>query len=378
MNKKLRFLFLSLLAVLTSVVTYAGDTYTISFNGSNSQSTAGYFSWNSDKHNFNTKFNGATYAGISFTSGLKMEGATYVNFTSTATSTVIIVQSTWSANTIKFDGTELAIADAVAGTGNCRIYTITGVEAGAHSITRGGGESGIFYVSVEYTGTELDVLSAPEISFDSKTGVVTITGDENATSIVYTTDDSDPSATNGEVYEEPFTVADGTTVKAISLGDGETYTNSEIASKEVLLDIASVAAPTFNVVYGTVAINCETADVTIEYSTDGENFSTYSKPITFFEDVTVYARASRGDLVSEVASAEVAAVSKGDATKSIVMYYDAFDVNKINGLSTLVGKDDTEGYSITLNNPEKSDSNIINDYKVKIVDFSFGNDSPSK
>lgn len=362
MNKKLRLLFLSLLAVLTSVVTYAGDTYTISFNGKNEQSTAGYFSWNSAKHNFNTKFNGAEYAGIKFTSGLKMEGATNVSFTSTATSTVIIVQSTWSANTINFDGKELAIADAVAGTGNSRIYTITDVEAGAHSITRGSGESGLFYVSVEYTGTELDVLSAPEISFDSESGEVTITGDANATSIVYTTDGSDPSAENGEAYEAPFTVEDGTIVKAIALGDGETYTNSEIASKEVLLKITSVAAPTFKVVYGTVAINCATAHVSIEYSTDGENFSAYSTPITFFEDATVYARASRGELVSEVASVGVTAVSKGDATKSIVMDFDAFDVKSIDDLSTLVGKGDAEGYSITLNKSDKSwsGSNRIN------------------
>lgn len=363
MNKKLRLLFLSLLAVLTSVVTYAGDTYTISFNGKNEQSTAGYFSWNSAKHSFNSKFNGAEYAGIKFTSGLKMESATNVSFTSTSTSTVIIVQSTWGdGKTINFDGKELAIADAVAGTGNSRIYTITDVEAGAHSITRGSGESGLFYVSVEYTGAVLDVLSAPEISFDSESGEVTITGDANATSIVYTTDGSDPSAENGEAYEAPFTVEDGTIVKAIALGDGETYTNSEIASKEVLLKITSVAAPTFKVVYGTVAINCATAHVSIEYSTDGENFSAYSTPITFFEDATVYARASRGELVSEVASVGVTAVSKGDATKSIVMDFDAFDVKTIDDLSTLVGKGDAEGYSITLNKSDKSwsGSNRIN------------------
>ena len=189
-------------------------------------------------------------------------------------------------------------------------------------------------MSVEYTGAVLDVLSAPEISFDSESGEVTITGDANASSIVYTTDGSDPSAENGEAYEAPFTVEDGTIVKAIALGDGETYTNSEIASKEVLLKITSVAAPTFKVVYGTVAINCATAHVSIEYSTDGENFSAYSTPITFFEDATVYARASRGELVSEVASVGVTAVSKGDATKSIVMDFDAFDVKSIDDLST--------------------------------------------
>ncbi len=363
MNKKLRFLLLSLITVLTSVASYAGDTYTISLNGKNAQSTEGFFSWNTSKHNFNTKFKDAEYAGITFTSGLKMEGATQISFTSLATSTVVIVQSTWSANTIKFDGVELAVADAEAGTG-CRIYTIADVEAGAHSITRGSGESGLFYVSVEYTGATLEVLATPVITFDDATGKVTIEGDAKASSIVYTTDGTDPSATNGEAYAAPFVVADGTTVKAIALGDGETYTNSEIASEKVSLVITSVATPTITAVYGTFALDCETADVTFEYSTDGENFTAYTKPVTLLEDATVYARASRDGLVSDVATAEVAAVSKGEATKSIVLHYNAFNVEKVNGLSTLVGKDDAEGYSISLNNSEKawSSANSINGY----------------
>ena len=356
MNKKLRFLLLSLLAVFMGGVSQAQDIYTISFNGSNSQSTDGYFSWNKDKHNFNSKFTGAEYAGISFTSGLKMESATYVKFTSNATSKVTIVQSTWSSNTINFDGTALAIASAVAGTGNCRIYTLNDVEAGAHSITRGGGESGLFYVSVEYTGETLDVLETPVITFDDETGKVTITADENTTSIVYTIDGTDPSATNGEVYEEPFTVEDGTVVKAIALGDGETYTNSEVATVEVLLAGVTVEAPVIKVVYGTFAITCETANVSLEYSLDGETWVPYTIPVTLFEDGTVYARATRGDSSAE-ASADVTAVSKGDATDTIVLTYEDFDVQTVNGLSTLVGKDAAEGYSISLNTTGKAWSN---------------------
>jgi len=355
MNNKLRFLLLSLLAVLMGT-SQAQEIYTISFNGSNSQSTEGYFSWNTAKHNFNSKFNGAEYAGISFTSGLKMESATYVNFTSNATCKVTIVQSTWSSNTIKFDGTELAISSAAAGTGNCRIYTLNDVEDGAHSITRGGGESGIFYISVEYTGESLDVLETPVITFDDETGKVTITADENTTSIVYTIDGSVPTATNGEVYEEPFTVEDGTIVKAIALGDGETYTNSEVATVEVLLAGVTVEAPVIKVVYGTFAITCETANVSLEYSLDGETWVPYTIPVTLFEDGTVYARATRGDSSAE-ASADVTAVSKGDATDTIVLTYEDFDVQTVNGLSTLVGKDAAEGYSITLNNSEKAWSN---------------------
>ncbi len=355
MNNKLRLFLLTLLTVFVSGASFAGDTYSISFNGKNEGDT-NFFSWNTSKHNFNTKFKNAEYAGITFNSGLKMEGATNVSFKSTATSTVTIVQSTWSANTIKFDGTELAVADAVAGTGSCRIYTINDVEAGTHSITRGSGESGIFYVSVEYTGAALEVLATPTISFDSATGDVTISEVANASSIVYTTDGSDPSADNGQTYADPFTVEDGTTVKAVALGDGETYANSEIAAVEVLLDITSVAAPTFKVVYGTVAIASETAKATIEYSTDGENFTEYTGPVTLLEDGTIYARASRDGIESDVASVEVTAVSKGDATNTIVLTYDAFEEPAvIDGFSTMVGKDAAEGYSLVLSgNSEKA------------------------
>ena len=134
-----------------------GKTCTVTFNGSDIQSEEGYFTFGDDsnKHNFNTKFTG-TYNGITFTQGLKMEGTTLVQFTTTAlSSTVIIVQSTWSANTLKFDGTELDVTTAATpdGSEGVRVYTITGVGAGTHSITRGNGESGIFYVEVRETST---------------------------------------------------------------------------------------------------------------------------------------------------------------------------------------------------------------------------------
>lgn len=363
MKKQLRLLLLTLMAVLMSGNGYAGDTYSIAFNGSNveykngvKQDNLSFFSYNSDKHNFNTKFNGASYAGIDFKSGLKMEGATNVSFTSTAASTVTIVQSTWSENTIKFDGGELAVANASTGTG-CRIYTVSDVKAGTHSVTRGSGESGIFYINVEYTGASISVLETPVISFNEKTGEVTITGDTNATSIVYTTDGSVPSATNGEVYEEPFIAEDGMTVNAIALGDGKNYANSAVASVTVLLAVTSVEKPVIHVVNGTFAITCATANASLKYSTDGTNYTAYTIPVTLFENATVYARASRDGITSE-SSAEVNAVPKGDATKTIIMTYDAFnEPTIIDGLSTMVGKDDAEGYTLVLNKADKNYSN---------------------
>ena len=369
MNKKLRFLLLSLLAVFMGTSSFAQTEFFIKFQNSKSitESTAGYFTYNKGEGtdvSWSSKGkHSCTYEGETYDNVIKMESATQAYFTSTAKATVTIVQTTSNASgdKLKFDGTNLDAnltntTVTVDADNKCNIYVITNVAAGKHTITRQS-ETGLAYIKVVYSGSVLTVLPAPSISYDSATGEVTIEAGENTTSIVYTIDGSDPSATNGEVYEEPFTVEDGTIVKAIALGDNETYTNSEIVSEKISLDISSVAAPTFKVVYGTVAIECETADVTIECSTDGENFVEYTKPVTFLEDATVYARASRDGLVSEVSSVEVTAVDKGDATDTIVLTYEDFDVQTVNGLSTLVGKDAAEGYSITLNNSEKAWSN---------------------
>ena len=138
-------------------------TYSVSFNGTDKQSTEGYFSFGDGKHSFNPKFTGK-YNDVDFTQGLKMEGTTLVQFTTTApTSTIIIVQSDWESNevahgtpkTIKFDGTELDVSTAAKpeGSEGVLVYTISGIGTGTHKITRGSGESGIFYVEVREAGT---------------------------------------------------------------------------------------------------------------------------------------------------------------------------------------------------------------------------------
>ena len=129
-------------------------TYSVMFNGSDIESEAGFFSYGSGKHNFNSKVTG-TYDGVTYQSGLKMEGSTLIEFTTKSTATVTIVQSTWSEHTIKFDGNELSLSYAVTPTNSegVRAYTIDGVGAGDHQIARGSGESGIMYVEVKTGGT---------------------------------------------------------------------------------------------------------------------------------------------------------------------------------------------------------------------------------
>jgi len=128
-----------------------GKTYTVWFNGSDEQSTPDYFSFGTseNKHNFNSKFTGS-YDGMEFTKGLKMEGTTLIEFTTTSTATIVIVQSTWSEHTIKLDGVEIELATATTpeGSSGVRVYTIEGIAPGNHKIQRGSGESGVFYVRV--------------------------------------------------------------------------------------------------------------------------------------------------------------------------------------------------------------------------------------
>ena len=348
-------MLLTLMAVLMGGNSYAGDVFSVILDGGATQSTAGYFTI-TDGGGYNTKYTG-TYKGYTYSKGLKLNSSSKIEFTTTSESKVIIVQSLTAndTKTFKFDDIEIENSKGVDySSDKVREYTFENVAVGSHSFTYKG-ETGILFVSVEYTGASLEVLPTPVITVDENTGEVTITGDANASSIVYTKDGSSPSYDNGETYTAPFTVEDGTVVKAIAIGDGETYANSQVASVTVYLANVQVSAPVISVVYGTFAITCETSNVTLEYSTDGTNYRPYTIPVTLFEDATVYARATRGNTVAEATPVEVDAVSAGDATQTITLTYDAFEAPAvIDGLSTLVGKDAAEGYSLVLNVTKKN------------------------
>lgn len=132
-------------------------TYTVTFNGQNNESTDGFFKFYG-KHNFgNGKYTG-TYNGTSFTSALKMEGSTEVEFKVPIRSEVLIAQcttttsngtTTENTNTIKINDEPLPISSATTpdNSKNVRLYVVS-VPAGTHKITRGNGESGIFSVEV--------------------------------------------------------------------------------------------------------------------------------------------------------------------------------------------------------------------------------------
>jgi len=135
----------------------------VSFNNSKTMQSEGSYFTISSNATIDTKFNSCVYRGVTYGSGLRMVEGTAISFTSGNLCNVIIVQSNWSAFTLKFDEVEIPMSTAsgkITISANTydytlttipggRVYTIYEVAAGSHTIQRGSGESGVLYVSVE-------------------------------------------------------------------------------------------------------------------------------------------------------------------------------------------------------------------------------------
>lgn len=257
-----------------------------------------------------------------------------------APNTIKMVVNEGEDGTKDFTGTaeEKSLSDGVI------TYTYTMTGTGNSAILyfgRGGSKRNkINSITITTPDASLTKLTAPTITANGETGEVTIAGDANAKSIVYTIDGKDPTS-ESTVYTAPFTVEDGTVVKAMALGDNTKYSNSSIASDTVYLNNVAVATPTFTTFNGTVGLSTETANATIEYSLDGSKYQAYTKPFTLTENGTVYARATRAGKTSEVASQEVTAIAKPEGTETVyISYWD--DMNGKNSATN------ADGYTLAI------------------------------
>lgn len=183
---------------------------------------------------------------------------------------------------------------------------------------------GICIRDVVLTGTYevagMTKLTTPTISIVQASGEVTISDiDANATKVTYTTDGTDPTASSATYDNANKPVVDANcTIKAIAIGDGVSYSNSNIAS---LTANITVDDPIITAHNGTFAITCATDGATIKYNYDNsESWNTYTQPVTLFAGQTVYAKAesasyknNSGTVSSAVEAAPAAAA--GSKTK---------------------------------------------------------------
>lgn len=191
-----------------------------------------------------------------------------------------------------------------------------------HIGTRGNTDpyKGVCLRDVVLTGTYevagMTKLDTPAITVNQATGQVTIGSVENATKVTYTTDGTDPTASSTE-YTAAFTVDANCTIKAIAIGDGVSYSNSNIASQAANITVANPVLTAHN---GTVGITCATDGATIKYSTDNETWTDYSHPLTYFSNTTVYAKAEHASYKNNSSTVNLAvsaapAATSGSQTK---------------------------------------------------------------
>lgn len=350
--------------VTTGGYVHAGDVYTLSFPNLDlkyTESTAGYFTVNNTGNNNNAKY-WCTFNGVKYNCGMKMNKGT-ISFTSTSSAKLTIVQAYDGKegatkkepgyNPI-LDGTEIT-KDKFSTTNceGCRFVEID-IKAGSHVITSTK-EIGIAYVQVEYTGSSMTQLTEPTIDFNNETGFVTISQTEKK-DVYYTTDGTDPSTDNGTKYVSAFTVEDGTTVKAIAIGDGTTTINSKVASYYALLKTVTIQKPVITSVNGTVAISCATPGTTFKYSVNGGEQQDYSYPFTLTEDGIVKAQALR-DNCTTVESDEVSVTTvKSNSNKQIVLDMSKFVEDQ---KPTIVGKDEAEGITMSMSSDYQTMSKAV-------------------
>lgn len=215
---------------------------------------------------------------------------------------------------------------------------------------------------ITITGTvkaDMTQLTAPAVTFNADNGLVTISQKESK-DVYYTTDGTAPTADKGTKYTGPFTVADGTTVRAIAPGDGTTTINSAEGTAYVLLATVAIEKPVITDVNGTVAITSATPATTIKYSLDGGNtYADYTRPFTLTENKNVKAKASRTgctDVESDEYSVE-SVLEKTEGAKTVILNGDNFTMKEGgNWLSTITGNagTDAEGYTLALSNQSKT------------------------
>lgn len=236
--KKIFGLLMLIVALVTTQGAYAQKTYEIS-STTKTADNGGTWTFVSEKQTFtvvNTKSKGyatGTNSTVKYSSGtdftlnipegMNVEKVTFTGYTNDAKT---------NANLL-FNGTEykdktFPLKDA----GTTESYTLdwpqTDGKSNSSAVFRFNGKQACMTITI--TEAASDKLSAPTFSYDEVAGKVTISA-TGAKEVRYTTDGSEPSATNGTVYTEPFD-ASNITVKAIAISDG-TKTNSDVATYQV-------------------------------------------------------------------------------------------------------------------------------------------------
>lgn len=157
----------------------------------------------------------------------------------------------------------------------------------------------IWYFITESSGT------IPDPTFDPAPGTyegpqdITINCIEIHSTIMYTTDGTDPSPVHGTVYTGPFTVADNTSssIRAMAFGPGAT--DSSIVQADYTIEAIMPQIDPQPGIYSApflASLSSPTPGSSIQYAIDGSTFNAYTVPFMISTSSIVTAVASHANM----------------------------------------------------------------------------------
>ena len=228
------------------------------------------------------------------------------------------IGNNWS---MRLNTAELSVYDGDAVDDANLITTYTGNMTGAFSVIANGPIT-FYFKSYGYReeGWQATVqcvdnyeLQKPQISFEACSDAIVINANNKGAEIYYTTTGNDPVVndplTGATLYEGPFNVAAGTTIKAIARLNN---TNSAVASKQYTTDdvTPTPGVPTIEREMNTITMTPATISEEINetyyvwYTTDGSEPTTtngqrYTDPIEWHTPGTVFKAVTRAESCSD-------------------------------------------------------------------------------
>ena len=121
--------------------------------------------------------------------------------------------------------------------------------------------------------------------------------------IYYTTDGSNPTLSS-TLYTGAFTITETATIKAVVSNHGRLSDITELKVEKIekpTISPSSTTAIQGDIITATIA--CSTDGAAIKYSLDGTNWSDYSGQLTFTQNCTLYAKAVKNGVESDIATA---------------------------------------------------------------------------
>lgn len=213
-------------------------------------------------------------AGISTTPAIRVQFSKNMSASTINDTTFTLMDGNGTAitGTVAYDGVSRIATFSPPALANSQTYTITL----STIIADDTGSRLPFTVTSRFTTVDSTTVPSPEFSlmagsyYYSSTPSMSITCSDGAATIMYTTDGSTPTQTNGTAYTAAFAINKTTTVKAVAYRAGLSDSSITVARYTVLLDppAFTIASGTYNVDQD-VWLTTTISGATIHYTTNG-------------------------------------------------------------------------------------------------------------